>query len=273
MKFVNIALCQRSLNFQPEIPWPSALPPISWRKWLIAGFHHKEGGALELSEPCFQRAFQSCYPHLSLVEIARFYSLAENQESLPVVWEKFFDIYGLRDCDILRHTLRPLAQTPMPFQKWCHQRQLAPRDLAILRSLQPLHPIHPLLLSIAETNPSKSLGSEILYLGCELHLMGQDMKKLVPQGFPSQESPQDWRESLRQLRYPRASQRDRELALQIQHLPWPVGSEVRGVRSGDQSGFEVKFRIHSQQEFKKCLQGLEHTYCVLKQETGEGKAW
>ena len=254
-----MAYCRRELNFIPEVPWPLALPPICWKNWLIAGFDSKKNKALRLSEPCFHKAFWSCYRNLSLPELARFYGLCQE---LTIDWAIFFKCYGFRDCENFRLVLNLLTQTPKDFQSWCSRRQLGPKDLAILRSLDCVSPIAPLLLSISRIDPSKSLGSRILYLGCELYLMGHGMEELTRK---RDENPQQWCEFLQGLRTPQAHQRDQNLKKSLKNLPWPSGSEVRSVRNGDLSGFEIKFQIHSQQGFKKYLQGLQHTCEVLEQ--------
>ena len=255
MKFVKIVHCQRDLDFTPETPWPQALPPISWKNWLLSGFNSEMDKALQLTESHFHRAFQSCYRHLSLPELARFYLKARRCSTITINWTEFLKSYSFRDCENTRLILEPLAQTPMEFQRWCFQKQLAPKDLAILRSLQSVQPITSLFSCIARLNPSKSLGIQILCLACELYLMGYRTETLVKESTSSQH----WYEFLKSHRYPNAVLQDQSLALKLKKLPWPSGSHVRGVRFGDLSGFEVRFQVHSQRDFRKYLQGLQHT--------------
>ena len=261
MDFVDITSCRKDLNFGPEAPWPQVLPPMCWQGWLISGFDSDRDKALQLSEPHFHRVLPSCYQSLSLPELSRLY-VKSNHCLTTVNWTELFKNYGLKNCENTRLTLMQLAQTPMDFQNWCSQKQLAPKDLAILRSLQPIRSVNSILLYIAQSHPSKSLGTQILHLACELYLMGYTTKQLIKENT----SAQHWYEYLKSHRYTHASQQDQNLAMKLKGLPWPSGSKVRGVRHGDLSGFEIKIQIHSQKDFKKCLHGLDHVCELLERE-------
>lgn len=253
MNFRDIASCKKDLDFEPEAPWPTALPPLCWQDWLISGFHSKMNQTLQLEVPSFHQAFQASYKSLSLPELARLYF--KSQPLLTINWGELFKYYGFKDCENTHLTLVSLAQTPKSFQSWCHQKQVSPKDLAILRSLD--SPIDSILSGIAHLNPSRSLGTQILHLACELHLMGHTTEPFL------QDDPQKWYTYLRNHRYPHTSRQDQNLALKLKQLPWPSGSEVREIRHGDLSGFEIKLHIHSQKDFKKYLHGLHHVYELI----------
>ena len=186
MRFINIKSCKIGLDFKPQSPWPEALPPISWNHWLIAGFHSPMTEALQITTPSFHGALHSCYSFLSLPELARLYKLIQlhqtvepnkqvqtkqaqtrqiqakqtqtkeallYEQALEINWGALFKEYHLKDSENLRLTLSPLAQTPMPFQDWCSQKQIAPRDLAILRSFKDPTQIKALFLNPRPTQP------------------------------------------------------------------------------------------------------------------------
>ncbi len=289
MNFVEINHCRRDLNFLPKQPWPEALPPICWRGWLLSGFESPMEKALELTGPPFHQAFQSCYLSLSFSELARLYGKA--REFLPpesFCGEKLLGDYGFKSSENTFQTMIQLVQAPMAFQEWCQEKQVAPKDLGILRSLSfPLEPpMEELFDNIAHLQASKSLGVSILQLICELYLMEYDMgapKELLfpppPPALPSRcdassgHAPsghsfsQKWYELLVSRRFPRATEQGQRRAQKLKELPWPGGSEVKEARWGDLSGVEIKLRIGSQKDFKKYLHGLQHVYELLEKQS------
>ena len=281
MDFLDMRYCRKDLDFAPRQKWPEALPPMSWKQWLIAGFDSLETKALQLSEPHLHRAFQSCYPRLSLPELARLFSVFSSSDSrydlnscvnhelgsdkLSMDWVGFFAAYGLRDCENLRLTLGRLVETPIEFQDWCSKRQLSPKDLSILRSLSSVTSLTSFFLSLSHRNPSRSMGSEILTLFCELYLMGNSIESITQEEL----SVEAWHNSLRKARYPRASRRDESVSLRLKSLPWPTGCQVKWLRSGDRSGLDVKFQVYSPEGFKKYINGLGCAYEIIEKEWGQ----
>ena len=101
-------------------------------------------------------------------------------------------------------------------------------------------------------------------MACELHLMGHSQGDILKEDKVYKI--QEWHDHLKKLRYKNTLQRDQSLDQNLKKLPWPLGTEVRQVRRGDLSGFEIKAHIHSQAAFKKHLHGLQHVCNSLEQE-------
>lgn len=253
----DISQCSSKFNFHPLAPWPESLPAICWKEFLIAGFQH-QGLAVDQKNYPLVDVFTSIYPQLSLSELARLYTLWEEQKKVNewhLFWPKVCGYYGLRDKDHLRKLLSKLAQTPKSFQDWVSNKKISPGDLAILHSFEKLDSLNLFMEQIAVRSISRQRGLQILELLGELLLLGEEsMHRLTA---TREESPESWESRLRGLRYPKTLCSDTSRSQSLSELPWPKFVKTRWVRRGDQAGVELRLEILSGRDLRQKLQSLE----------------
>src|SRR5688572_17914154 len=139
MSLILISQCAKDLDFKPIRPWPKGLPAMAWNFHLLAGFERDEGLVFDTSSTAasFIEAFHSCHPSLSLVELARLYSMLEKINGLIEHEEdyiKLFGFYQLRFQDSLKKCFEKVIVCPEPFQNWLSEKGLGPRELEILNA-------------------------------------------------------------------------------------------------------------------------------------------
>lgn len=253
-----ISHCDKSLNFSPAPKWPTALPAICWRGYLLAGFDRQDGHAIDtydLEKAGLVETIKACYPDLGLAELARLTGALSN--SMPDTYielrQGLFKEYGLRWGERLEEILILLPRTSIRFQNWIDDKKISSRDLAPLLALnEKFAEFQPFLETTTELRFSRHDGVRALELGVELFLMGHPLNDLLP-------ATGDAAKYLHQLelwRRPQALQNDDELKKDIAKWPWPAHVQAQWQRFGDQSGLEVKIRTTSAQDFNKKLEHL-----------------
>ena len=249
MKLVSHSICKKSLDFQPDKPWPENWPGFAWEKILISGFTHDNRPVLNFQseDVKFLHLFHSCYPRLNLSEMGRIISNWENMSFPEFSWKDFFMFYDLRNTEILIKQLKILINTPSVFQNWVCQKELHPSALRVLNSLQNIKTGDFLFQWIAEKNLSQSLGIKILELGVELILMDipfTDILKPKP-------SPEKLIQLMEQKRKPVSTQYDDTQKKKLESIMWPTHATGQWCRKGDRTGLEIKVWSQNQKEWEE----------------------
>jgi hypothetical protein len=258
-----------SLDFEPLRPWPRALPTISYDGYLLTDFRPlstepaKPLFEVHSTEVSFGDAFVSCYPVLSLPELARLYKGLEPSPffgSFAAIAER---CCGLKSNETLISVLEKLVQTPRPFQAWVSQRGLAPRDLAILNSLGLMDLLalaEDIFLTIARLELTRSQGAQALEKALELFLLKTPLSEILEPAV----SADAWLKALEKARKPQAWKRQGQAQAKMETLPWPAYIQARWLRQGDEGQVEVKFQFSSNSDFKRKIEGLEIVRAALE---------
>ena len=143
----------------------------------------------------------------------------------------------------------------MSFQTWTLEKKIKDTDLVFLRALN--SSVHLDLFQkaadqFALLNPTFSESLPVLEQMTDLILMGHD-----EQLFLNSESFDIYKKHIRALRFPQTTQRDEELKIKLESLPWPYGSKVKFERRGDRAGVELKLFISSEVDLTKVISALE----------------
>lgn len=266
MSLILISQCAKDLDFQPRKAWPKALPAMAWNYRLLTGFDRDEGLVFDLnaSGDSFIDAFHSCYPELSLPELARFYEITVQQKNLIETqedWQRFFELYQLRFQDSLVQGLKKLAQTPFSFQEWVSQKGVGPRDLEILKAVN-VSDLSPLFEKWISFELSKSEGVQALEYATELFLLGKAWSEILPGDWTTKGG--SLVDHLKKQRYPETSLKDESRSKGVRSLPWPTQIQAQWSRKGDQAGIEIRFRVSSLSDLNKKLRGLEKVEKALE---------
>ncbi len=268
-RLVEIAHCNKDLNFEPQSLWPTIWPAFAYKDSLLTGFERSSGLAIQLDAELGE-CLLSVYPKLTLSEIARLkpkLSPYMNQSQFAD-WLYKMD---LRPSEDLTAILDLLPSLPKTFQDWIQTKDLSSRDLSPLliasRQLSPdlllnhLNQIAQQFKTSETSNPiSKSESVQILEL--TLELLTRDSSTSDVQRFKTlmretQESSQQWLSRLRAIRNPVTAARDLNRELKLTQLTRPKGSQVRWVRVGDQAGIELRLWLTSSQATKDTLESLK----------------
>ena len=183
---MQISDLSKALDFKPRQNWHPDLPALSWGQWMLTSWQKDSGAATDIKEHTkkdFLPAFNTCYPQLSLPEIARIYrfweSLSEFKKSVGFDWKDFFILYKLQDSSNLRRSLINLAESPINFQNWISQNHINSSDIEILETVQDMNLIKLIGERVACFNPQRSAGLKALNWSCELFFMGHTTKNLL----------------------------------------------------------------------------------------------
>lgn len=212
-----------------------------------------DSGAVGSPKTSFEEVLKSLYPSLTLVEWARLVNAVE-RAGLPLEKDVFSEKHNFRWGEDFSKVCDLILELDEKFLFWANEKQLSTRDLAPLRALASISSFQPYLLKMCEMNPSRSEGVQALEWMVDLFLMGHDLKALVenPKSFSN------LLRSLRQKRFPLATQQEAGMADLVQKLPWPKKAQARVLRQGDLSGIEIKFFVQSPSDMKTQLDGLAH---------------
>lgn len=268
------------LDFQPNIKWPEFWPTFFWGDYQITGFDrlNPREHFLDLKKNTINRSnnstlqslddlagieecFKSCYPKITLSELARLYHLLESQEEEVFNFSRLCRLYNYHWSLSLEKVLLSLYKTPAAFQNWASDKDLQPRDL------EPLLCEGAKLLDgrvyerLAELNPTKSNG--ILMFEWLVELRELDHCNEILLGL-SDEGAQPWFNNLKILRYPQTTQRDCANSLFVKQLTWPKQVTSQWKRQGDRAKISIEFTISSPEDFKKKLQQFNQTLIELE---------
>lgn len=227
------------LNTQLNYPWPKHANGISWSGHTIAGLAPFTELSAELS---FEQLLFDTFESLSFSQFAELHLWAKTNNLQPD-WLKISENYNLRWSEILQTTIEAYLQTPNNFKTWCFNKKIGARDLAPLLILN--NKTHTILNLFLELNLSKSEGSKILDLLCDL--ISMDIKNV----FPETNDSKKWFKKLYKLRHPQSTATDQNFSDKITSWPWPKDFSTEWKRQGDKSFMSVEFKIENQQEFTK----------------------
>ncbi len=246
-----------SLNFKPLNIWPANLPIYSWGPWQLTGFEdsHKNSLVVDLkiTGSDLKSAIHSLYPKLSLPELARIYSF-KGLISQHLNWIDFFEHYNLRFNENLSLVLEKLILCPMPFQIWCSKKDIFPKDIEILRSVEISTEQTWILNAIASSSASKSTAVQILEFSLELLGMGTSLTDL--QSLFSG-SPETCLNEVKKIRFPMNHKILSENQKKLESLTTINGVEVKWKRKGDQSGLELRIFAENEVSLNKKIKSIE----------------
>lgn len=112
---------------------------------------------------------------------------------------------------------------------------------------------------IVSLRPSFSEGLSILEMVTELILMGHQEDL-----FSNLDTLNGYKNHVRGLRYPMATNQDDQLKTKLQNLPWPQGSKIKFERRGDRAGVEVKCFVSSTTDVKKLIAAFERVEAEMQ---------
>ena len=249
MNLISLDICKKSLNFQPDTPWPKNWPAFAWETSIVAGFNKTDQPVLNFNseDVKFLHLFHSCHPQLNLSELSRIILKWESIEKPVFSWKDFFSLYKLQNPDFLIQILKLLSSTPPTFQEWANRKNLHPSELRILNSLNDLNETYSLFQWISEKNPSHSLGIKILELGVELSLMNIQVDKILK----NQSSVEEAIRVMESQRNPLSSSSDQMKNSKLKKMIWPAHVHTQWQRKGDKTGLEVKIWCQNQKELEE----------------------
>ena len=249
MNLTSYSICKKSLDFQPDTPWPKNWPAFAWKKMLISGFNRKHQPVLNFNseDVKFLHLFQSCYPTLNISELSRIILNWKSIQNPVFSWKDFFSLYNLQDTDFIIQLLNAFASIPSSFQKWANKRGIHPAELRILNSLENPNQAQYVFQWIAEHNLSHSLGMKALELGVELLLMDVQIDKILH----SNTSPEEILQIMEQHRKPLSVSSDQIKKRTLKKIIWPSHVNAQWQRKGDVSGLEIKIWCQNQKELEE----------------------
>ena len=251
MELISFNICNKSLDFQPDVSWPENWPAFAWNQFIIAGFKKNNSHALNFSseDVNFLHLLHTCHPYLHLSELSRITSTWEKTESFSFSWEDFFSTYGLKNTNLLTSILPVFANTPSVFQKWVDQKKIHPAELRVLTSLKDIKTVFPLLEWIAKKNLSHSVGIPVLEQGVELLLMNIKLENILKLNLSQEETIQ----AIERKRKPLSSSEEQTKKEKLKEILWPVGVNSQWLRKGDKTGLEIKIWCQNQKELEEKL--------------------
>ncbi len=254
MNLVPYQECQKSLDFQPEKPWPKSWPAFAWEKTIMAGFTHISQSVLNFTADTVQflHLFHTCHPQLNLSELGRIISKWSKQEKkLSFSWKDFLTLYGLnQDPDFLIKQLKIFISTPFAFQNWTNKKAIHLNELRILNSLESPKQIYFLLEWIGKCDVSHSLGLKAMESGVELLLMGFSPNEILSPDIQNI-SPESAIQFIEQKRKPLTFSQDQIKRENLRKIPWPAQVRAEWRRKGDKTGLEIKIWCQNQKELKE----------------------
>lgn len=251
MKVKAIKECDNVFSFYQRRPLKMGFPILAWGTHIITPVQEgKDVVSLDPQSTNLAQLICDLYPDMSLVELA---SLEEN------LWQLDLDIFPqvVEKCNLyysenLTTTLEILRQAPEEFRNWAHERRVSVRDLAPLRC-EVSKEFTFVLEQIVRTRATRQQGAQILEIAVELYLGGTPLSEVMNLS----ESAEIWLAHLKKIRYPLASNADREMQNKIKSLPWPSHVEAEWQRRGDQAGIQIKLFAQSENELNKYLENLK----------------
>jgi hypothetical protein len=257
----DVADCNSKLNFKPHKSWDISLPILCWQNYLLTHFEISNTNldnqkAIDLSQKpanAFIQIFHSIYPQLTFVELARFYTLAKN-ENLVLNWHDFFKAYNYRFCESLVDSIDSIIKSPLYFQNWCQNKDISPRDIEILKCLNKSSNYDSLFTFFTTHQINKNFGVQSLEIAVELFLMETPIDKIVACYNPL--SPENTLHELKRLRYPNDTNKLENSKKILNAIPQINGVESYVKRYGDRSGIEFKFFTETPDDFNKKMKSL-----------------
>lgn len=260
----QISQCATGLNFSPRTSWPEGLPAVAINGHVIAGFHQEAVFDHTLDwtdQDSIASLFRSLYFELTSCELARLWKSTRELPQFPI--SEVFAKFQVRWNSNTEKLCEIISQLPRGFQDYCSEKKWSFGDFQPLAASQGLI-LSPFFLRIIEMNLTRNLSVLALELVVDLLLMGKAPMEILP--LESSQPGEVWIETLRQLRYPQASQKDDWASQQVDQLPWPGTAQARWTRQGDRAGIELKLFVANPTDLKKYLQSLSVVQEVMEKE-------
>lgn len=212
--------------------------------------------------------FFSVYKTLTLPELARWWRLAQKDETLRAERERIFQNYDYRWSLDLEKVLHSITSLPFELQEWVGQKGFGPRDLAPLRLCYG----SPHFLFVAEIlfdcfklGASRSETQKILELAWDL----SELKTPVSEIFShNHKTSTEWMLYLQRLRNPLSAEYKSEILTELKKWRLPAHVRANAVEQQDRLVMEFHIQSHSPKQMEIQLQELLNN---LK--TTEGDSW
>lgn len=233
------------LNFHPQREWPQEFPPFVWQGLQLTNWS-QDTGHVELKGEWAEIFFQ-LYPQLTFCELADLFQLIQKNkltDSYPINLKNLFSKYNYFYNAELVADMNLIIRLPESFKKWATEKKLQPGDLLPLRAVQDLTSINLWLIQWNSLSVSRSDGTQLLELLCDLSLQGK-LNLKVPEKYST-----ELMRELKKLRYPEATKRETDLNQALSLLPWTKEINTKTERRGDTLGVEIKFFIRNAQDLK-----------------------
>lgn len=259
---------KNTLDFTPLTPIPKIFPSFSWNGYQLAGFQSQavDNTEQDLSQHPFSEAFFSCYPDISLAELARLYKKLQSStlEFDDSDWRQLVAKYGWRWSDRLEKILYAIVQTPISFQNWTSLKKIGVNDWGtLLLTKENTSNYSTFLEQIAQVNPSSQEGKRILEWGIELSLIANSLEGLLAK---ENENGTQWCKRLEQMRFPNSHSRENSSQKKLLQLPKIPHVKFQWQREGDLSGLKVEFFCPSYEDYEKKVSSLVNLQEQLEKE-------
>ena len=269
MKLISRDICNKSLDFNPDKPWPEHWPSFAWENILISGFDRINQLVLNFSaeDMKFLDLFHSCHPQLNFSELGRIFLEWEREkikqkhsEKSVFSWKEFFSMYDFQNTDFFIQQLRVFMSTPSSFRDWVNKKAVRISELRILNALKNMDQIHFIFQWIIERDVSHSTGVKALELGGELRLMGFSPDEILKQDI----SPEEVIRAMEKKRKPLSSSGDDIKQKHLKKIIWPREVTAQWSRRGDKTGLEMKIWCQNQTELEDRIKRI-HQMAIFSQ--------
>ena len=264
MNLTSYSECEKTLDFQPEKPWPSHWPPFAWENKLISGFTPNKSDPnscdnhpilnFSSTDVSFLQLFHTCHPQLNLSELGRLILKWSDREKPICSWKEFLPLYGFHhNIEFLIQQFKVFISTPMSFQSWVNKKAVHLSELRILNSLEDVTQIHFIFEWMAKQSPSHSQGIKVLELGVELFLMNMEPDKVLKSNLPPEKAIQE----MEKKRKPIAFSKEEIKKSNLKKITWPPHVIAEWKRKGDLTGLEIKIWSQNTIELEKKINKIK----------------
>lgn len=261
MKFVKLAQCKMDLRFASRERLPRSAPPLAWGGYLISGFSSSQTEAVEI-EGSLSQILRDVYAPFSWPELAR---LCQCLMACGFIKERraLVDSLELRWPESLDRLLERVVKSPDNFQKWLEEKDPGQRELLPLVAVEEedLSRVFEALRTFDPQTLSRSLGSQILELVSELVGVKKSLSAIEKGHLETFDS---WALRLRSLRNPLTSAKDQARALNLKNIAWPLETQGRWIRRGDEGLLEIQLTVTNQHDYKKKISKLLELHAEIE---------
>jgi hypothetical protein len=275
-------LIAHDLNFQPRVIADRWTPTFAWGQLLLTNFKSPSDHVIDLKlvTPDFYSAFVFCYPKINLLELLRITNCFKKLNATDIAKSSdafvtnLLSKYGYNVRAEYFKILSLLEVLPADFLSWVEEKELWFNDLSILLEIANPNDSLPkevltVLSWIVSSRSSKSQGTQILELVCELHLRGEDAG-FIENIFGSIELPKNIAtkeiaiEQLRALRFKRTVSMDLQKSTLLKKMNWPNGVSTQLLRNGDRSAIQIQLNLQNKKDLEAQLKAISERTDSLK---------
>lgn len=237
-----------NLDFRPHNSCPPELPSFICKNIRVNGWENKNNTEV-FFKGNLAEIIHYLYRDLSILELGRIYDLLMlfKIDNSDTELKNIFHKYGYFLNQELINDLDMMKMLPEQFCSWIQEKKIHPGDLAPLRAIKDTNAISDWLTQFLNWGLSKSEGTLVLELICDLFLVN----KLPP-------APEKYDIQiltlLKKLRYPQSSAIEENFLKKIKNLPWTKDIQIKTERRGDQVGTEIKFFVKNSLDFKNKIE-------------------